>query len=273
MGEKMDIYQLEDKVTEFRKKIMEVGYLTKSGHLSSALSCTEVMVALYYGGFLAIDSSNYNEMNRNRFVLSKGHACIIQYLILNDLGLIADEELMKFCKPDGILGAHPDCLKLSGIEATTGALGHGLSIAIGYALGAKYNKQDYQTYTILGDGECEEGSVWEAALCAGHHKLDNLTVIVDYNKLQASDYTSNITTLDSLPDKWTAFGFDAYEIDGNNMDEVMRVLSEPTCGKPKAIIAHTIKGKGVTMIENQNNWHGRKPNDEEWISIRKQMGM
>lgn len=269
----MDIWQLEDKVAEFRKKIMEVGYLTKSGHLSSALSCTEVMVALYYGGFLAIDNSNYNNMNRNRFVLSKGHACIIQYLILNDLGFITDEELLKFCKPDSILGAHPDCLKLPGVEATTGALGHGLSIAIGYALGAKYNNQNYQTYTILGDGECEEGSVWEAALCAVHHKLDNLTVIVDYNKLQASDYTSNITTLDPLTDKWSAFGFHILEIDGNNMDEVVRALSKAPHGKPKAIVAHTLKGKGVTMIENQNNWHGRKPNDEEWISIKKQMGI
>lgn len=269
----MEINQLEKKAEQLRKRIMEVGYLTKSGHLSSALSCTDVMVALYYGGFLTLDTQNYSEAERNRFILSKGHACIIQYLILNDFGLLADEELMKFCKPDGILGAHPDCLKVPGIEATTGALGHGLSIAIGNALGAKYNGNGYHTYTILGDGECEEGSVWEAALCAGHYGLDNLTVIVDYNKLQASDYTSNITTLDSLADKWSAFGFNAYEIDGNNMTEVMEVLQKPMHGKPKAMIAHTVKGKGVAMIENQNGWHGRKPNEEEWALISRQMGV
>ena len=269
----MNIYQLEEKGDIFRKKIMDIGYLTQSGHLSSALSCVEVMVALYYGGFITLDVQNYNNAERSRFVLSKGHACIIQYLILNNLGLIDEEELMKFCKPGGKLGAHPDCLKVPGIEATTGALGHGLAIALGYALGAKYKGQKYHTYTILGDGECEEGSVWEAALCAGHYALDNLTVIVDYNKLQASDYTCNITTLDSLTDKWSAFGFDAYEINGNNMTEVVNVLQKPMCGKPKAVIAHTVKGKGVAMIENQNGWHGRKPNEKEWNLISSQMGV
>ena len=145
----MNIYQLEEKADIFRKKIMEIGYLTQSGHLSSALSCVEVMVALYYGGFITLDVQNYNNAERSRFVLSKGHACIIQYLILNNLGLIDEEELMKFCKPGGKLGAHPDCLKVPGIEATTGALGHGLAIALGYALGAKYKGQKYHTYTIL----------------------------------------------------------------------------------------------------------------------------
>ncbi len=269
----MENYQLEKKATEFRKKIMEVGYQTKSGHLSSALSCTDIMVALYYGGFLNYNKGSYLNTDRNRFILSKGHACIIQYLILVDLGLISNEELLKLCKPGSILGAHPDSLKIPGIEATTGALGHGLSISIGYALGAKYNEQNYQVYTILGDGECEEGSVWEAALCAGHQKLDNLTVIIDYNKLQASDYTFNITTLDSLVEKWFDFGFNTCEIDGNNMEEVMKALQKPMDKKPKAIVAHTIKGKGVNIIENQNNWHGRKPNDKEWFLIRKQMGI
>lgn len=262
----MEVQQLEKKAMELRKRIMELGYMTKSGHLSSALSCTDILTALYYGGIM-------DHAKNDRFILSKGHACIIQYLILNDLGLLSNEELMKFCKPGGILGAHPDCLKVPGIDATTGALGHGLPIAIGYALGARYKGQDYHTYTVLGDGECEEGSVWEAALCAGHHQLDNLTVIVDYNKLQASDYTDNITTLDPLGSKWLDFGFDVYEINGNDMASVIKVLQEPMHRKPKAVIAHTVKGKGVTMIENQKNWHGRKPTDEEWILIKEQMGI
>ncbi len=269
----MGINDLEEKVIEFRKRIMEVGYQTQSGHLSSALSCTDLLVALYYGNFLNFSADNFKNIDRNRFVLSKGHACIIQYIILNDFGLISDEELLHFCKKGSILGGHPDCLKIPGIEASTGALGHGLSIAIGYALAAKYNGQHYQTYVVLGDGECEEGSVWEAALSAGHHKLNNLTVIIDDNKLQGSDYTENICALESLKDKWRDFGFNAYEIDGNNMKEILEVLSEPMNNAPKAIIAHTIKGKGVAMIENQNNWHSRRPNGEEWLVIKEQMGI
>ena len=269
----MQIYELEKKALDLRKKIMEVGYLTQSGHLSSALSCVELMVTLYYGGFLDIKRSMQTNFDRNRFVLSKGHACIIQYLILNDYGIIDDNEILKLCRPNGILGAHPDCLKVPGIEATTGALGHGLSLAIGYALGAKYNEQNHHIYTILGDGECEEGSVWEAALCAGHHKLNNLTVIIDYNKLQASDYTANITTIEPLKDKWACFGFETFEINGNSIEEITETLQKPVCDKPRAIIAHTIKGKGVSMIENQNYWHGRKPNKEEWLLIKDQMGI
>ncbi len=269
----MQLQGLKEKAFTLRKQIMEVGYLTQSGHLSSALSCVELMVALYYGGFLNIKKGIQTNCNRNKFVLSKGHACIIQYLILNDYGIIDDDEILKLCKPGGKLGAHPDCLKIPEIDATTGSLGHGLSLAIGYALGAKYNGQDAQVYTILGDGECEEGSVWEAALFAGHHKLNNLSVIIDYNKLQASDYTVNITTLEPLKDKWKSFGFETFEINGNSIEEVIEILQRPMCCKPRAILAHTVKGKGVSMIENQNNWHGRKPNKDEWLLIKDQMGI
>lgn len=269
----MDSKQLEAKVHEFRKQIMNIGYKTQSGHLSSALSCMDIMTALYYGDILKYNALDIKNENRDRFILSKGHACIIQYVILADLGLINEDELYRFCRPGAQLGAHPDCLKIKGIEASTGALGHGLSYAIGVAMGAKYLRKSYQVYTILGDGECQEGSVWEAALYAGFHKLDNLTVIVDYNKLQASDYTNNITSLDPLINKWISFGFDSYEIDGHNMEQIMEVLSLPLCGKPKAIVANTLKGKGVSLMENQNHWHGRKPNDEEWKMICSELGI
>ena len=164
----MDIEMLEDKAFSLRKQIMEVGYKTQSGHLSSALSVVEIMTVLYYAGFLGIDKSNHQNIYRNRFVLSKGHACIIQYLILADLGIIEKKHLWNFCKPTGILGAHPDCLKIAGIDATTGSLGHGLSFAIGTALAAKKMGTEFMTYVVLGDGECQEGSIWEAALCAGN---------------------------------------------------------------------------------------------------------
>ncbi len=272
----MDIEMLEDKAFSLRKQIMEVGYKTQSGHLSSALSVVEIMTVLYYAGFLGIDKSNHQNIYRNRFVLSKGHACIIQYLILADLGIIEKKHLWNFCKPTGILGAHPDCLKIAGIDATTGSLGHGLSFAIGTALAAKKMGTEFMTYVVLGDGECQEGSIWEAALCAGNKALDNLVVIIDYNKLQASDYVDNISSLEPLADKWKAFGFYCYEIDGNDIKQVYDTLSmarDNKNGKPKAIVANTYKGKGVSIMENRNGWHGRKPNANEWISVCAELGI
>lgn len=272
----MDINILENKANLFRRQIMEVGYKTQSGHLSSALSLVEIMTALYYGDYLKINKENYGDVYRNRFIMSKGHACIIQYLILVDLGLLEEKYLWTFCKPGGILGAHPDCLKIKGIDASTGSLGHGLSFGIGTAIAAKQLKKDFMTYVILGDGECQEGSVWEAALCAGNKSLDNLVAIIDYNKLQGSDYTDNISSLNPLADKWKAFGFDCYRIDGNNIEQICDVLSmvqHEKNGRPKAIIADTIKGKGVSMIENKNGWHGRKPNAQEWSKISVELGV
>lgn len=272
----MDINILVKKTNYLRKRIMEVGYRTQSGHLSSALSLVEIMTVLYYGGFLNINNKNYKDILRNRFIMSKGHACIIQYIILVDLGLLEEKYLWTFCKPGGILGAHPDCLKIEGIDASTGALGHGLSFGIGTAIAAKQLEEDFITYVILGDGECQEGSVWEAALCAGNKYLDNLIVIIDYNKLQATDYIDNISSLNPIIDKWKAFGFDCYKVDGNNIEEVYNTLSKIQLernGRPKAIIADTLKGKGISIIENRNGWHGRKPNVREWKEICVELGI
>lgn len=272
----MDNKILIDKAKLLRRQIMEVGYKTQSGHLSSALSMVEIMTVLYYAGFLNININNYKDVYRNRFIMSKGHACIVQYLILMDLGLIDEKYIWTFCKPGGILGAHPDCLKIDGIDASTGALGHGLSFGIGTAIAAKQLEKDFTTYVILGDGECQEGSVWEAALCAGNKSLDNLVVILDYNKLQGSDYIDNISSLDPITDKWKAFGFDCYRIDGNNIEQVYNTLSQivhERNGRPKAIIADTLKGKGISIIENRNGWHGRKPNAQEWNEICVELGI
>ncbi len=267
---------LLQKANLLRRQIMEVGYKTQSGHLSSALSIVEIMTVLYYADFLKIDKSNYDNQFRNRFIMSKGHACIIQYLILVDIGLLEEKYLWTFCRPEGILGAHPDALKIPGIDMTTGSLGHGLSLGIGTALAAKQMHKDFLTYVILGDGECQEGSVWEAALCAGNRGLDNLIVIIDCNKLQASDYTDLISSLGQIADKWKAFGFECYEVDGNDIEQVYTVLELAQCkknGKPKAIIADTLKGKGIPIMENKNGWHGRKPNAEEWNKISAELGL
>ena len=269
----VDIKSLEERVSYYRKRIMEVGYKTQSGHLSSALSCVELMTVLYDGGILNFDEKDPENEDRDRFILSKGHACIIQYLILAETGLIPETEIYRFCKPNALLGAHPNSNKISGIDTSTGSLGHGLAMGIGLALAAKYRGKDYHTYVILGDGESQEGSIWEGALCAGNHKLDNLTVIIDYNKLQASDAVKNISGLDPLADKWRAFGFQVDEIDGHDIQQVMEALQHHTEGMPHAIIANTVKGKGVRMIENQNGWHGRKPNDTEWEIISKELGI
>lgn len=262
---------LEEKALHYRKRIMEVGYKTQSGHLSSALSCVEILTALYDGGILKFDTSYPEDENRDRFILSKGHACIIQYIILNEKGLITDRDLYNFCKPHALLGAHPDANKISGIDASTGSLGHGLAFGMGTALAAKHLQKAYHTYVVIGDGESQEGTIWESALCIGHHKLNNLTVLIDYNQLQASGMVADISGLDPLADKWKAFGFDVYEINGNDMKAVVDVLSAPIGDKPRAIICNTIKGKGVDMIEGKNGWHGRKPNDAEWQIISKTM--
>ncbi len=266
-----DIKLLEERASYYRKRIMEVGYKTQSGHLSSALSCVELMTALYDGGILNFDETDPENDDRDRFILSKGHACIIQYIILAEKGLIAEAELYRFCHPGTLLGAHPNSNRIPGIDTSTGSLGHGLAMGIGLALAARYQGKDYHTYVILGDGESQEGSIWEGALCAGNHRLDNLTVIVDYNKWQASGAVRNISGLDPLADKWRAFGFQVDEVDGHDMQQVVEALQHCTEGKPHAVIANTIKGKGVRMIEDQNGWHGRKPNDTEWGIISKEL--
>lgn len=266
-----DIIKLEEKTLLYRKKIMEVGYRTQSGHLSSALSCIDVLTALYDGEILNFDPKNPNAEDRDRFILSKGHACIAQYIVLAERGLIDDRELYQFCRPSGRLGAHPNSANIDGIDVTTGSLGHGVAWGIGIALAAKYLGKKTHTYVVIGDGECQEGSIWEGALCASQHKLDNLTIIVDYNKLQAFGWVRDISDIAPLAEKWNAFGFEVDEVDGHDMTQIVMALKKKTINKPHVIIAHTVKGKGVKMMENRTDWHGRKPNDQEWEIIRDEL--
>jgi transketolase len=233
------------------------------GHIGSTFSLTEIMRVLYD------DVAQHNPEDpawegRDRIILSKGHGCVAQYAMLADKGYISMTALDTFCRKDGILGGHPSH-KVPGIECDTGALGHGLSMGIGMALAAKIRKQDYRVFVVMGDGEIQEGSVWEAAMCAAKHKLDNLTVIIDYNKIQSSGFVKDICPLEPLADKWDAFGFGIWECDGHSLSDLKAALDDAARydEKPTCIIAHTVKGKGISFAENQPLWHHKAHITEE----------
>ena len=255
---------LDQRSRELRKMIIRTLAAGGRGHVGAAFSLVEILRVLY-DDILRYDSKNPNWADRDRCILSKGHGCLALYVLLADKGFFPESELWKFCKTDGSLGGHPEH-KVSGVEASTGSLGHGLSLGIGMALNARYEKAGYRTFVIVGDGECNEGSVWEASLCAGKHKLSSLTVIVDYNKQQSYSTTFEVLDLEPFADKWRAFGFATKEVDGHNVEELksafLDVPFEPN--KPNVIICHTIKGKGISYVENNLNWHHKsKITDEE----------
>lgn len=259
---------LDARSRQLRKTIVRMLECSRRGHLGSAFSLVEIMRVLY-DDVLRYQPKNPRWPLRDRCLLSKGQGCLALYVILCEKGFFPEAELWKFCQSDGILGGHPEH-KVPGVEASTGSLGHGLSIGIGFALNGRYEKADYRTFVIIGDGESNEGSIWEAALCAGKHKLSNLTVIVDYNKHQSYGSTLEVQDLEPLSDKWRSFGFATTEVDGHDVDELRAVLSGlPFDGnKPNAIICHTVKGKGVHFVENNMEWHHKnRVTDDEIQSL------
>lgn len=222
-----------------------------------------------YDDILRYDPQNPKWLYRDRCILSKGQGCLALYVILAEKGFFPESELLKFCKSDGILGGHPEH-KVPGVEASTGSLGHGLSIGIGMALNAQYEKSDYRTFVIIGDGEANEGSIWEGAMSASKHKLSNLTVLVDYNKHQSYGSTFDVQDLEPFADKWRSFGFAVAEVDGHSVEQlraILRILPfEPD--KPSVIICHTVKGKGIDFAENNMEWHHKnRVTDEEIESL------
>ena len=247
---------LDSRSVDLRRTVIRVLQAGGRGHLGSAFSLIEILRTLY-DDVLRYDSANPKWPQRDRFILSKGHGCLALYVILAEKGFFPEDELWKFCKADGILGGHPEESKIPGVEASTGSLGHGLSIGVGFAVNARYEKADYRTFVALGDGESNEGSVWEAAMYAGKHKLGSLCVMIDYNKRQSYASTFEIMDLEPFADKWRAFGFAVAEVDGHNVEELRSVLQrlplEPD--KPTAVICHTIKGKGVEFTEGNLEWH------------------
>ncbi len=225
------------------------------GHIGSTMSLIEIMRVLY-DDVLRFRAAEPKWPERDRMILSKGHGCIAQYVILADKGYFPVETIDTFCHRDSILGGHPESNKIPGVEASTGALGHGLSIGVGMALAARIQKRDSRIYVVMGDGEINEGSVWEAAMSASKHKISSLTAMIDYNKIQSAGPTRDILDLEPLTDKWRAFGFNTLEVDGHDVEALRKVLSlAPDRDKPTAIICHTVKGKGIPFAEHDPNWH------------------
>jgi len=265
---------LNDIAMGIRRKIFRMICKAGGGHIAPAFSIVELMTVLYFR-ILRIDSQNPKSPDRDRFILSKGHACAALYATLVQAGFAPEEQLDFFCQPGGELGGHPDCGALPGIEATTGSLGHGLGLAAGIAFAGQMDRKDYRVFTILGDGECQEGSVWEAALFAAHHQLDNLIAIIDYNKLQAIDPIQDVLGLEPLKEKFAAFNWAVQEIDGHDMDALEELFTglpfEP--GKPSLLIAHTVKGKGISFMENVPIWHYRVPSGKEMQTALRELGL
>jgi transketolase len=259
-----DIVFLKNKARQIRKDVINMIYIAKTGHTGGSLSDTDILTVLYYN-IMNIDPSNPKYEDRDRFILSKGHSVESFYCILADKGFFPKEELRTFSQFGSKLIGHPNN-KVPGVEVNTGALGHGLSIGVGMALAAKMNKKSYRVYTVMGDGEQAEGSVWEAAMSAAHYKLDNLVGILDRNKLQISGCTEDIMGLEPLSDKWRSFGWEVVEVDGNNVEELLKTFKSLPVkrDKPTIILAHTIKGKGVSYMENVAKWHHGVPSEEEY---------
>ena len=238
----------------------------RRGHIGSTMSLIEIMRVLY-DDIAVYNSSDPKSTKRDRIILSKGHGCIAQYVLMADKGFFPVEELDRFCRKDGLLGGHPSP-DIPGIECHTGSLGHGLSIGVGMAIAAKIKQQSHRIFIVCGDGEINEGSVWEAAMSASKHKLDNLTVIIDYNKIQSAGFVKEIQPLEPLPRKWRSFGFATTVVkDGHNLYYLKQALksfnTRLKTPKPTCIIANTIKGKGVPFAENDPNWHHKSAITEE----------
>jgi transketolase len=250
-----NIQPLDERSKHLRRQIVRVLEGGGRGHIGTSLSLVE-MLRVLFDNVLKYDAKNPAWPDRDRFILSKGHGCITLYVLLQEKGFFAEEELRKFCRFDGILGGHPDP-KVPGIEVSTGSLGHGLPIAVGMAVSAKRKGAKHRVVTVLGDGECDEGSVWEAAMSAAKHRLDNLTVIVDYNKQQSYGSTYEVLDLEPFAAKWSAFGFETREVDGHDVKAMEQMFARLPFAKdkPSAIICHTVKGKGISFAENNLKWH------------------
>lgn len=267
----MDKEKVISAAREIRKMTYIIAHHAGGGHMGASFSVADILAVLYFGDILKYDASNPDWEGRDRFVLSKGHACYALYAVLAKAGYLSVEELKYVGKPGSKFGGHPKIHDIPGVEATTGALGHGLSFAMGMALAHKIDRKHNHFYVVLGDGECQEGSIWEAALSAPSLELDNLTVIVDHNKLQAMDRLESIVKMQPLGEKWKSFGWNVVEINGHDVEEIERALLIRKKHIPTAIIAHTIKGKGVSFMEGVPIWHYRMPNSSEQQILMKEL--
>ncbi len=265
--------ELKNKATEMRMKVIDMIYKAQSGHPGGSLSAAEFVTACYFK-YMNVDPKNPNWEDRDRMVLSKGHVCPIQYACLGTLGYFPEEVLDTLRKEGSPLQGHPSMIKCPGIDISTGSLGQGMACAAGMALGGKMNNKDYKVFCVLGDGESQEGIVWEAANTAHKYKLDNFIVFVDDNNLQLDGTCDEVMPNGDLAAKFEAFGWETFTYDGNDMDQTVEVLDKCYAsmnGKPKALIGKTVKGKGVSFMENVCGWHGIAPNDEEYAQAMEEL--
>ena len=272
MNEKLNnIHFLKNLSKKIRKETIRIAHET-TGHPGPSLSITDLLVALYYTE-LNINPNEPDWNDRDRFILSKGHGCLSLYAILADLGFYSTKENKRLRRLDSLIQGHPDMRKTPGIDFTTGSLGNGLGAAVGVALSLKIDKKKSRVFTILGDGEIQEGIIWEAASLASRMKLDNLIAIIDNNNFQASGPISEINDMNPINKKWESFGWNVIEINGHNFDEILQSFKSINSVKaiPTVIIAHTIKGKGVSFMEEDNSWHKRQLSDEQYEQALKEI--
>ena len=267
-----DVTALKKIAVQVRKGIIEEVYNAKSGHPGGSLSCADILTVLYFNQ-MNIDEAKPKDPNRDRLVLSKGHAAPALYSVLAQKGYFDKELLKTFRKIGSNLQGHPDMNKVPGVDMTTGSLGQGLSAAVGMAIASKMNKAGCKVYCLLGDGEMEEGQIWEAAMAASKNKLDNLCVILDNNNLQIDGEIDKVGGMNNITEKFLSFGFHVIPIDGHNIDSIIDAFTtaKQTKGKPTAIIAKTIKGKGVSFMENKAEWHGKAPKEEEYNTAMEEL--
>ncbi len=274
----MKISHLEEKALFLRRTSLATALKAGKGHIPPAFSWADIAAVLFYGGVLRFRAEDPRWQGRDRFLLSKGHACLTLYAALSDLGFFAPEELDNFAGNGSLLAGHPD-IEIPGVEACSGSLGHGLGVAAGMALSANLTKSEWKTWVLMGDGECHEGSVWEAAMFAGHRRLGSLIAIVDRNGLGATDYTENYASLDPLDQRFASFGWEVCSVDGHDYAQLISVFLKAKDRLPKekplCIIANTTKGKGVSFMENSKYWHHQMPKgaqiDQAWQELGGQL--
>lgn len=267
-----DVERLEEQAVQLRRDIVEMIHAAKAGHPGGSLSAVDMITALYFH-VMRIDPQNPRWEDRDRFVLSKGHACPALYAALARRGFFDPKHLTTLRQYHSILQGHPDMNKTPGIDISSGSLGNGLAIGVGMAMSGRLHHQDYMTYVMLGDGEVQEGMVWEAAMAAHHHDLGNLVAIVDCNGVQINGWVNEIMTVEPLADKWRAFGWNVVEVNGHNMKDLLTVLhTAKTMRHPTVILMRTVKGRGVSFMEDNCKWHGNSPSDEELVQAILEIG-
>ena len=268
-----DVNELQKYANRIRQGVIKAVYSAKSGHPGGSLSIAEILAVLYFNQ-MNIDEKNPKAKGRDRLVLSKGHTAPALYSALALRGFFDMDELSNFRNINSNLQGHPDMKNIPGVDASTGSLGQGLSIANGMALGSKQDSEGVRVYCICGDGEIQEGQIWEAAMTASHYKLDNLCLIIDNNNLQIDGKVNEVMSVYPIDEKFKSFGFETINVDGHNIQELISAFekAKKVKGKPTAIIANTIKGKGVSFMENEADWHGKAPNEEQYKQAMQELG-